>query len=112
MYDGAIHTLEIEKEIVYKDINNQKHSIKIKQRLILTYSKTRAKKDRYNREKALKRLQKKIERSNALTKNYLKISGYAKFLKLDNKQCNITFNIDEQKIQEDAKLDGIKGFIS
>lgn len=112
LHDGTIHTLEIEKEIVYKDINNRKHSIKIKQRLILTYSKTRAKKDRYNREKALKRLQKKIERSNTLTKNDLKISGYAKFLKLDNKQCNITFNIDEQKIQEDAQLDGIKGFIT
>ncbi len=110
--DGVIHTLEIEKEIVYKDTNNQKYSIKVKQRLILTYSKTRAKKDRYNREKALKRLQKKIEQSNNLTKNDLKMSGYAKFLKLENEQCNITFNIDKQKIQEDTKLDGIKGFFT
>ena len=110
--DGVIHTLEIEKEIVYKDRNDQKSSIKVKQRLILTYSNTRAKKDKYNREKALKRMQKKIERSNNLTKNDLKMSGYAKFLKLENEQCALTFNIDEAKIQEDAKLDGIKGFFT
>ena len=110
--DGVIHTLEIEKEILYKDINGQKSSIKVKQRLILTYSSTRAKKDRYNREKALKRLQKKIERSNNLTKSDLKMSVYAKFLKLGNKECSITFNIDEKKIQDDAKLDGIKGFFT
>ena len=110
--DGVIHTLEIEKEIIYKDINNQKCSLKIKQRLILTYSNARAKKDRYNREKALKRLKKKIEQSNNLTKNDLKMAGYAKFLKLENKECSITFNIDEKRIQDDAKLDGIKGFFT
>jgi len=110
--DGIIHTLEIEKEIVYKDENGQKSSIKVRQRLILTYSSTRAKKDKYNREKALKRLQKKIERSSNLTKNDLKMSGYAKFLKLENEKCSVTFNIDETKIQEDAKLDGIKGFFT
>lgn len=108
--DGVIHTLEIEKEIVYKDANNQKCSIQVKQRLILTYSSTRAKKDRYNREKALNRLKNKIKKSANFTKDDLKMSGYSKFLKLDNKECNITFNLDEDKIGEDTKLDGIKGF--
>jgi len=108
--DGVIHTLEIEKEIVYKGTDNKKYSMQVKQRLILTYSSARAKKDKYNREKALQRLKSKIKKSANLTKNDLKMSGYAKFLKLDNEECNISFNLDDKKVQEDAKLDGIKGF--
>ena len=108
--DGIIHTLEIDKEIVYKDRNGQKCFLKLKQRLVLTFSSTRAKKDKHNREKALKRLQAKIGKSNNLTKGDLKMSGYAKFLKFNDEKCDITFNLDEAKIEEDAKLDGIKGF--
>jgi hypothetical protein len=109
--DGVIHTLEIEKELHYKDKNNQKHTLQLKQRLILTYSSQRAKKDKYNREKALKKLQIKLEKSSSITKDDLKGSSYAKYLQLQ-KDCNISFTLNEVKLQEDAKLDGVKGFIT
>jgi transposase len=109
--DGVIHTLEIEKELHYKDKNNQKHALELKQRLILTYSSQRAKKDKYNREKALKKLQTKIEKSSSITKDDLKSSSYTKYLQLQ-KDCNISFTLNEAKIQEDAKLDGVKGFLT
>jgi hypothetical protein len=109
--DGVIHTLEIEKELHYKDKNNQKHTLQLKQRLILTYSSQRAKKDRYNREKALKKLQTKIEKSSSITKDDLKSSSYAKYLRLQQ-NCNVGFALNEAKIQEDSKLDGVKGFIT
>ena len=109
--DGVIHTIEIEKELQYKDTNNEKQTLKLKQRLILTYSSQRAKKDRYNREKALQKLKTKIEKSNNITKDDLKRSSYAKYLHLQ-KDCNVYFSLNETKIQEDEKLDGIKGFIT
>ena len=109
--DGVVHTLEIEKELQHKDENKQKQTLKLKQRLVLTYSSARAKKDRYNREKALKKLQTKIDKSTNLTKDDLKSSSYVKYLQLQ-KDCNISFTLNEEKIQEDTKLDGIKGFIT
>jgi transposase len=109
--DGVVHTLELQKELHYKDENRQKQTLQLKQRLILTYSSQRAKKDKYNREKALKKLQKKIEKSTNITKDDLKSSSYAKYLQLQ-KDCSISFTLNEVKIEEDAKLDGIKGFIT
>ena len=48
--DGVIHTIKFNKDIVYKDDNDNKQTINIDQRLVLSYSKQRAKKDRYNRD--------------------------------------------------------------
>ena len=114
--DGTIHTLKFNKDISYKEkINDDTtvvKSININQRLVLSYSHKRAKKDKYNRDKALERLEKKIKSSKSITKKDLKLSYYAKYLNLDDNNCNITFNINNQKIIEDEKLDGIKGFIT
>lgn len=110
--DGTIHMLKFNKDISYKDDNGDKQSININQRLILSYSKQRAKKDKYNRDKALERLEKKIKSSKSITKKDLKLSYYAKYLNLDDKNCNITFNINNKKVNDDSKLDGIKGFIT
>ena len=60
--DGVIHTLEFDKEILYKNDNNKKQKLQIKQNLILTYSSKRAKKDKRTREKALQKIE------NALSK--------------------------------------------
>jgi len=110
--DGTIHTLKFNKDIPYRDDNDIKQSINVNQRLVLSYSSKRAKKDKYNREKALERLEKKIKTTKSITKKDLKLSYYAKYLNLDDNNCNITFNINNQKIIEDEKLDGIKGFIT
>lgn len=107
--DGEIHTIPIEKEIIYKDENEQKQTLLIKQRLILSYSSKRAKKDKYTREQALKKVEAKLSKN--ITKKDLKLSYYAKYLDIDDK-CDIKYKLNPNKILEDEKLDGIKGFIT
>jgi hypothetical protein len=107
--DGTIHTLPIEKEIEYIDKNGTNQALQTKQRLILTYSSKRAKKDKYNRNKALQKIEDKLSKN--ITKSDLKLSHYAKYLDIDDK-CNIKYKLDPIKISNDEKLDGIKGFIT
>ena len=77
-------------------------------KLIITYSDDRAKKDRYNREKGLRRLEKQIRRGK-LTKSNINNRGYNKFLKLEGE---ITVAIDLEKLGQDARWDGLKGYLS
>lgn len=77
-------------------------------KLIITYSDDRAKKDRYNREKGIRKLEKKIK-SGRLNKSGINNRGYNKFLKLDGQ---IKVRLDAEKIEEDKKWDGLKGYIS
>jgi len=107
--DGVIHTLNINKEIKYKDNNNQKQTLNTKQRLILTYSSKRAKKDKKSREKAIEKIEEKLSKN--ITKSDLKLSYYAKYLDID-KECDIKYKLNQTKISNDEKLDGIKGFIT
>jgi hypothetical protein len=107
--DGTIHTIEINKEIKYKDENEIKQTLQTKQRLILTHSSKRAKKDKYTREKALKKIEAKLSKN--ITKSDLKLSYYAKYLDIDEK-CDIKYKLNLSKISNDEKLDGIKGFIT
>ena len=88
--DGVTHTLKFNKDIPYTDENDNKQSININQRLVLSYSTARAKKDKHNRDKALERLKKKIESSKSITKKDLKLSYYAKYLNIDDHKCDIT----------------------
>jgi len=108
--DGTIHTLDIEKEIVYKDDEGKKQKLLVKQRLILTYSSKRAKKDKRTREKALEKISTALDKKN-ITKSDLKLSYYAKYLDIDDK-CIIKYKLNPDKVQIDAKLDGIKGFVT
>lgn len=77
-------------------------------KLIVTYSDSRAKKDRHNREKGLKRLEKRMK-SGKLTKASINNRGYNKYLKLDGE---INVSLDMQKFEQDAKWDGLKGYIT
>jgi hypothetical protein len=77
-------------------------------RLIVGYSDNRAKKDRYNRDKGVRRLEKAYRRGY-LTKENINKRGYNKFLKIEN---NVEVKIDLSKIEEDAKWDGLKGYIT
>lgn len=76
--------------------------------LIITYSQDRAKKDQYNREKGVKRLEKQIK-SGKLTKAQLNKRGYNKFLRLDG---DVSVQLDKSKIKEDAAWDGLKGYLT
>lgn len=89
-----------------------RQGVKIKKsddtRLIVTYSAKRAKKDKYNREKGLKKLKQQI-RSGKLTKKNINNRGYNKFLRIIGK---LEIAIDEEKITADSKWDGLKGYIT
>jgi transposase len=78
------------------------------QRIILSYSNTRASKDAYNRNKGLERLKKQIL-SGKLTKANINNKGYNKYLKLEGE---IRVIIDEDKFNDDSKWDGLKGYIT
>jgi hypothetical protein len=110
--DNVTHNIEFKKVIPFADENDKKQTINVNQRLVLSYSTQRAKKDKYNRTKAIQRLENKIKSSKTITKKDLKLSYYAKYIDLDDNNSKITFNINNQKIIEDEKLDGIKGFVT
>ena len=77
-------------------------------RLILGYSDDRAKKDAHNREKGVARLRKAYA-SGKITKASVNKRGYNKFLEISK---DIDVVISEEKITEDAKWDGLKGYIT
>ena len=110
--DNVTHNIEFKKVIPFADENDKKQTINVNQRLVLSYSTQRAKKDKYNRTKAIQRLEDKIKSSKTITKKDLKLSYYAKYIDLDDNNSKINFNINNQKIIEDEKLGGIKGFVT
>ena len=77
-------------------------------RIIIKYSKKRAKKDAHNRERGLKRLEKKIK-SGKLTKSNINNRGYNKYLKM---QGEVTIEINYDQYQKDGQWDGLKGYIT
>lgn len=77
-------------------------------RLILGYSVERAKKDAHNREKGVARLRKAYA-SGKITKASVNKRGYNKFLEISK---DIDVVISDAKIEEDAKWDGLKGYIT
>jgi hypothetical protein len=74
-------------------------------RLIVGYSDNRAKKDRHNREKGVKRLEKAYHSGN-ITKENINQRGYNKFLEISD---NVRVAINQDKIKQDEQWDGLKG---
>ncbi len=77
-------------------------------RLIISYSEKRARKDKYNRGKGVKRLEKAYKSGN-ITKENINKKGYNKFLDISD---NIQVCINKEKIEQDEKWDGLKGYIT
>lgn len=77
-------------------------------RLIVTYSSKRALNDRRNREKGLKRLEKKVA-SGKLSKKHINNRGYNKYLKLSG---DVNISIDYEKFRADSIWDGLKGYVT
>jgi len=77
-------------------------------RLIIGYSAQRAKKDKYNRDKGIKRLRQAYKSGN-ITKENINKRGYNKFLEISD---NVKVGINQNKIDEDEKWDGLKGYIT
>lgn len=93
----ALDLKDGESKLVWKD----KQTV-----LIINYSDKRARKDLFNRERGLKRLENQIA-SGKLTKSNINKRGYNKYLKLEG-EMNIS--IDKEKFEHDSKWDGLKGY--
>ena len=77
-------------------------------RLLVGYTDNRARKDAYNREKGVRRLE-KAYRNGRLSKENINRRGYNKFLVMKDK---VEVSIDYEKIKEDAAWDGLKGYLT
>jgi transposase len=96
-------SLEEESQYLVKSIN-----LNETQKLILNYSKKRAKKDYHDRKKMIDKLQKKLSKSKdagSLISNY----GYKKYIKINN---NSQIELNQEKLENEAKWDGIQGLIT
>jgi len=112
---------EILKIDEYQEINDD---TKVKtidyqgKKLLLSYSKKRARKDKFEREKAIEKLKAKLEKSTSV-KSQLSNNGYKKYLQLEStnkdektKSCDVSIVLNEAKIKEDEAWDGLKGIIT
>ena len=99
-----------EKILALKLANGESQTIEIdtKSRLIVSYSEVRARKDAYNRARGLAKLEKRMK-SGKLTKASINSRGYNKYLQIENE---IKISIRPEKIEEDKKWDGLKGYIT
>ena len=91
-----------------KDGHCEEYGKRAGQRLIVSYSGSRAKRNAHNREKGVARLQKAYARGT-LTKDKVNKRGYNKFLDISK---DVTVSINYDKIEEDARWDGLKGYIT
>lgn len=78
---------------------------KKKYRFISSYSKRRAKKDAYEREKAIEKIEKNLSKGIS---SFITNSFYKKFLKIENNKAGI----DKDKVLEDSLWDGFFGVIT
>jgi len=89
-------------------------------KLLVSHSLKRAKKDKFEREKGIEKLRVKLSKEKSV-KTHLSNQGYKKYLQLQesdsnqtnkSKPCDLNIVLNEQKIQEDAQWDGLKGIIT
>ena len=77
-------------------------------RMVVSYSERRARKDRINREKGLKKLE-KLLKTGKLNKTHINNRGYNKYLKMEGE---IKIAMDMEKFDLDGQWDGLKGYIT
>ena len=101
----------IQKNILSQTFNNGQTKVISKSeemKLIISYSQGRAANDNTNRERGLHRLEKLIKKGK-LTKQHINNRGYNKYLKLEG---DVAIKINYEKYKEDAKWDGLKGYLT
>lgn len=103
-------TEAIKAKIIALDVEESKpKELKSKNgRLVISYSAKRASKDKKNREKGLRRLEKRVN-TGKLSKEHINNRGYNKYLKLSG-EMNIS--IDYEKYLADTVWDGLKGYVT
>lgn len=89
--------------------DGQSHEFKKgEERLIVSYKTARAIKDAHNRKRGLEKLKKHLT-SGKLTKKHINNKGYNKYLKMEG---DVNIAIDYAKYNDDAKWDGLKGYLT
>lgn len=78
------------------------------ERIIVSYSPIRAKKEAHNRENGIARLRNAYA-SGKINKKNINQRGYNKFLIVQN---DVYVSIDEQKIADDTRWDGLKSYVT
>lgn len=77
-------------------------------RIVVSFTEKRRKRDAFNREKGLRRLQEKVA-SGKVNKKHINNRGYNKYLRL---QGEATISIDMDAFDKDAAWDGLKGYVT
>ena len=77
-------------------------------RLIVSYSKKRAKKNKADRQRLISRLMKKIKNNQIPVKSLITNYGTKKYVTVEKTKARL----NEQKIKEDSQWDGLSGVIS
>jgi transposase len=95
-----LHLKDGESEKISYDESNIK--------LIVSYKEKRAKKDAQNRKRGLEKLEKNLK-AGKFTKKNINNKGYNKYLKLEGE---VKIEIDYNKYKDDAKWDGLKGYMT
>jgi transposase len=105
----------IKKQILDKGSYQQGDHILLKEivlqggrRLLVNYTEKRAKKDAHDRQKALYKLQKKINKSKN-PESFISNTSHRRYLKIENQQ---SVKIDEEKIRYAEQWDGLHGVIT
>jgi len=101
----------LKSEILSLRLNDGQSAVLQKQegqKMIISYSAQRAKKDKHNRKRGLEKLEKSLS-TGKLTKKHINNKGYNKYLKLEGE---VTIAIDYDKYKDDAKWDGLKGYLT
>ncbi len=85
-------------------------------KLLVSHSIKRAKKDKYEREKGIEKLRVKLSKEKSV-KSQLSNQGYKKYLQLESsdkskESCDLNIVLNEEKIEEDALWDGLKGIVT
>ena len=106
--EGVCYEYEREQAIPNPEATEPGAMQKIKERLVVTYSKDRAKNDADNRKRGIERLRRDFG-SGTIKKENINKRGYNKFLEITN---DVGIAINEDKIAEDAKWDGWKGYVT
>lgn len=77
-------------------------------RVVVSMSDSRARKDKHNRERGLRKLEKRLGAGN-LTKANINNRGYNKYLRMDGE---VKISIDYTRFEQDAAWDGIKVYLT
>src|SRR5207249_2112731 len=82
--------------------------IEPQRRLIVTYDEERAKKDCSDRERILRKIEKRIGKGKNI-KKLISNHGYQKYIKAEGEGA---LRVDEEKIMNDAQWDGLHGVVT